>query len=110
MTAPLWLVVLTSIVSGFGGAVAAYVALRKDKREQRDAERDAATETIRLLNEQKTMLMQQNKLLVDQNTDLRARIESLEQWQHDEIRARKRLRMCRKADLGCKDFDPGFTK
>lgn len=109
MTAPLWLVVLTSIVSGFGGAVAAYVALRKDKREQRDAERDAATETIRLLNEQKTLLLQQNELLVSQNKNLRERIESLEEWQHDEILARKRLQMCRKAE-SCKDFDPGFTK
>lgn len=109
MTAPLWLVVVTGIVSAFGGAVAAYVALRKDKREQRDAEREAATETIRLLNEQKKMLIQQNDLLTDQNKDLRKRIESLEQWKNDEIQARKRLQMCRKAP-DCTNFDPGFAE
>lgn len=115
------LLLMASIVSaliGAGvGAVTAYVALRKNKR-------DEADHTIALLREQNQLLRDQldeSKRQAEareaewrkreeewqrREEKLDARIDTLEAWQRDEISARRRLQMCRRAPE-CTDYDPG---
>jgi hypothetical protein len=111
--------IISALVGAGVGAVTSYVALRKNGR-------DEAGHTIGLLREQ-------NQLLRDQLAEakrqteareaewrkregdwqkredkLEARIETLEAWQRDEIGARSRLQMCRKAPE-CTNYDPGVV-
>lgn len=98
---------LSAIVGAIVGALGAYLAFRKDRRENRTAEALAAAETIRLMEKQITLLERQAEEAKAREARLEARIEMLETWQRDEISARTQLQMCRKSKE-CTDFDPGF--
>lgn len=116
--------ILPALVGAVTGAIAAYVALRRDGRETRSAEASESDRTIGLLEKQNELLERQ---LVEakkqgeqreiewqerrvewqrREKNLEKRIEILEQWQRDEISARRRLQMCRKAP-DCEDYDAG---
>lgn len=116
--------ILAGLAGMLFGAVGAYVALRKDRREQRASEAEIAAENIRLLEEQNGLLERQIEDMREQarareaewrkrEEELRAdrerlekRIGELEKWQRDMIHTITAMRYCRRADT-CLDYDPG---
>lgn len=124
MSPTLLTTVITALVSAGLGAVGAYVALRKDKREAHDAENAEVDRTIMLLEKQNDLLerqnldlkammarreaefLQQREAWDKREERLESRIETLERWQRDELAARTRLQMCRNAP-DCQNYNPG---
>lgn len=119
-----WMQLLATIVGAIAGAIGAYVALRKDRREASKATKDEADRTITLLEKQNEILERQTeeanareKRRDDDFAKERAawarreekfdnRIEELERWRIKEIEARRQLQMCAKAP-DCPDYDAG---
>lgn len=111
-----YILAATAVISALAGIIGAYVALRKDRR-------DESANTISLLEKQNALLERQiaesnareerrEKEFAEERAEWRRRdrkneerIDELERWRIKEIESRRQLGMCVKE--GCPEYDPG---